>query len=191
MPASIDVRSLSSPSDLVELEHLDTTFSTDVVFEVQSAPHGFALVERSISPALRKQYHVAWDELAASSAAIVAVREGVLIGVGALKYVAWNRRAVVSHLYVDRAARGRGVGTSILRELHARANALHARCLWVETQNVNAPAIRFYESQGFVFSGLDTSLYDPQVVVGETALYFALTTNAARETVTPASRPAV
>ena len=191
MPASIEVRSLSWPSDLAELERLDTTFSTDVVYEVQSAPHGFALVERSISPALRKEYHVAWDELAASSAAIVAVREGVLIGVAALTHDAWNRRAVVSHLYVDRVARGRGIGTRLVRELHARANALNARCLWVETQNVNAPAIHFYESRGFVFCGLDTSLYDPQDIAVETALYFALTSNADRETVVPASRPAV
>lgn len=191
LPASIEVRPLSSPSDLPQLKRLDTAFSTDVVYEVQSAPHGFALVERSISPALRKQYHVAWDELAMSSATIVAVREGVVIGVAALQYVAWNRRAVVSHLYVDRAARGRGIGRRLLRELHARANALHARCLWVETQNVNAPAIRFYESFGFVLSGLDTSLYDPQDIAGETALYFALTSNAERETPAPGSRPAV
>ena len=117
---------------------------------------------------------MAWDELATSTEAIVALREGTLVGVAALEYVAWNRRGVVSHLYVDRATRQQGIGRRLLRELHARANALHARCLWVETQNVNAPAIRFYESCGFVFCGLDTSLYDPEDLGGETALFFAL-----------------
>ena len=158
MPDSIEVRALLWPSDLPQLERLDTAFSTDVVYEVHTAPHSLALVERSISPTLRKEYHVAWDQLAMGSATIVAVRHGALVGVAALEYVAWNRRAILSHLYVDREARGRGIGRTLVRELQARANALHARCLWVETQNVNAPAIRFYESCGFVFSGLDTSL---------------------------------
>ena len=171
--STIEVRSLAWPSDLAQLERLDTAFTTDVVYDVQLVPRGFVLVERSISVALQKQYHVAWDELATSTVAIVAERAGVLIGIAALKYVAWNRRAVVSHLYVDRAARGQGAGTALMRELRARANALHARCLWVETQNVNARAIRFYEACGLVFSGLDTSLYDPHDMAGETALFFA------------------
>ena len=118
-----------------------------------------------------------WDDLATSNAAIVAERKGALIGVAALKYVAWNRRAVISHLYVDRAERGQGVGTALMRELRARSRVLHARCLWVETQNVNARAVRFYERCGFVLSGLDTSLYDPRDVVGETALFFTSPTS--------------
>lgn len=174
MPTSIEVRALLWPSDLPQLERLDTGFSTDVVYQVKPAPHGFTLVEQSISPALQKQYHVAWDHLAASSASIVAVRDGVLLGVAAIEYVAWNRRAVLTHLYVDREARGRGIGRTLVQELQVLANAKHARCLWVETQNVNAAAIRFYESCGFVFSGLDTSLYDPQDNAGETALFFSL-----------------
>jgi GNAT superfamily N-acetyltransferase len=78
----------------------------------------------------------------------------------------------VSHRYVERAERGHGVGTGLLRELRDRARALHARHLWVETQNVNAPAIRFYERCGWTLSGLDTSLYDPRDIMGETALFF-------------------
>ena len=53
--------------------------------------HGFALVERSISLALRKQYHVAWDDLVKSSAALVAVHESRLLGVAGLEYVAPRR----------------------------------------------------------------------------------------------------
>ena len=191
MPAIIEVRSLSWPADLAQLERLDTAFTTDVVYDLKSAPHGFALVEQPVSPSLRKHYHVAWDELPTSSSAIVAVQEGAVIGVAALKFVAWNRRAVVSHLYVDRPARGRGIGRRLLQELHARANILRARCLWVETQNVNAPAIHFYESCGFVFSGLDTSLYDPPDIAGEMALYFTLTSIADPEAGVRSSRPAV
>ena len=73
VPDSIDVRALLWPSDLPQLERLNIAFSTDVVCEVQSAPHGFLLVERAISPSLRKQYRVDWNQLVMSSAAIVAV----------------------------------------------------------------------------------------------------------------------
>lgn len=57
-------------------------------------------------------------------------------------------------------------------EGYARAEG--ARCLWLETSNVNEPAIQFYRREGFVLCGLDQSLYDPTSDAGgETALYFA------------------
>ena len=108
------------------------------------------------------------------SATIVAVPDGILVGVAAIEYVAWNRRAILSHLYVEREARGRGIGRMLVQEIQGLANALHARCLWVETQNVNAPAIRFYESCGFAFSGLYTYLYAPHDNADEKALLFTL-----------------
>ena len=170
----MEIRPLSWPADLPQLERLDTSFSTDIVYDVQSLPHGFAIVERRVTPSLLKQYPIVWEDLRACTAAIVAEREGVLLGVAALQHVAWNRRAAVAHLYVDRPARGQGIGARLVRDLHIRAKALHARCLWVETQNMNAPAIHFYERCGFVFSGLDLSLYDPQDTAGDIALYFVL-----------------
>ena len=183
------VRALSWPSDLHQLERLDIGFSTELVYDVQSRPHGFALVERLTVPPLRKTYHVVWGDLLSDSTVIVAERENVLIGVAALQFVAWNRRAVITHLYVDSGARGQGVGACLVRELRARAAVLNARCLWVETQNVNAPAIRFYEKSGFVFSGLDMSLYDLESTGAEIALYFTFPVNRDSGHAEFASRP--
>ena len=177
----MEVRPLSWPSDLAQLAQLDTGFSTDVVYDVQSLRHGFALVERVVVPAFRKLYPITWDDLPTYSATIVAEHGGVIIGVAALQYVAWNRRAAIAHLYVDHAARRRGVGMRLVEELRGRAKALHARCLWVETQNVNAPAIHFYERCGFMLGGLDVSLYDPRHSEGEIALYFVLPSDHERE----------
>ena len=61
MTSTIEVRPLAWPSDLEQLERLDISFHTDVVFDVQVMPRGFALTERPIAPALWKQYHVAWE----------------------------------------------------------------------------------------------------------------------------------
>ncbi|MEP6619791.1 MAG: GNAT family N-acetyltransferase [bacterium] len=171
---TVIVRTLSWPTDHPQLERLDLAFHTDVVYDVQSRPRGFALVERPITPAIRKTYHVEWNELLTDSVTVVAEHENVIVGVAALRHVAWNNRAVVTHLYVDGTARGHGVGTQLVQELRKHAAGLHARCLWVETQNVNVPAIRFYEKNGFVFSGLDVSLYDPRTTGAEIALYFTL-----------------
>jgi ribosomal protein S18 acetylase RimI-like enzyme len=55
------------------------------------------------------------------------------------------------------------------------ARSVQAHCVWVETQNVNVPAISFYGRRGFRLCGLDTRLYDPAGAgAGETALFFAL-----------------
>jgi ribosomal protein S18 acetylase RimI-like enzyme len=49
-----------------------------------------------------------------------------------------------------------------------------ARCLWLETQNINYPAVRFYLHLGFQWCGLDRSLYEPgDPAASETALFFA------------------
>jgi ribosomal protein S18 acetylase RimI-like enzyme len=47
-----------------------------------------------------------------------------------------------------------------------------ARCLWLETQNVNGPAIALYLRQGFRLGGFDDTLYDPAVDPDEVALLF-------------------
>ena len=170
----IRYRPLEWPEDRAPLASLDTSFVTDVVYAVRVGPLSFTLAEQPVEPPLRKRYPVAWDELPAETQTVVAERDGRLLGVAALTVQRWNRRAVISHLYVDRGARRSGVGAGLLRELRRGAEALGARCLWVETQNVNAPAIRFYQRQGFACCGLDTTLYDPRRAPGEVAVFFAL-----------------
>jgi ribosomal protein S18 acetylase RimI-like enzyme len=91
----------------------------------------------------------------------------------ALKFETWNRRAVVWHFYIAPAYRGRGVGRALVEAAAAEAQNRNARCLWLETQNINYGAIQFYEHVGFRWCGLDMSLYDPQrVATEEIALFF-------------------
>jgi ribosomal protein S18 acetylase RimI-like enzyme len=42
---------------------------------------------------------------------------------------------------------------------------------WLETSNVNLPAVRAYERLGFRLCGLDTSLYEGTPAEGEVALF--------------------
>ncbi len=88
-----------------------------------------------------------------------------------MRFEEWNRRAVIAHLYIDARARGQGIGTRLVQELRALAIEHGARQLFVETQNVNFPAVRFYERNGFTLVGLDTSLYED---ASEMALFLAI-----------------
>ena len=87
---------------------------------------------------------------------------------------AWNRRAVLHHLYVAREARRIGLGQALVAAAIKTARDLKARCVWVETQTVNYAAVRFYRNMSFGWCGFDTSLYDPSDVgVDELALFFS------------------
>lgn len=151
------------PQDIPALAALDTSFVTDTVYRlVQDGLH-FRLAEEAVTPTLRKRYPFApfdpgerahWDH------ATVASESGRVVGFAAAQYAAWNRRAVIWHLYVAPECRGRGVGRQLLSSVEAFAQERGARCLWLETQNVNLPAVRFYLHAGFTLCGLDTSLYE-------------------------------
>jgi ribosomal protein S18 acetylase RimI-like enzyme len=167
------IRLFDPAGDVDRLRRLDTSFVTRAIYDVTRQTRGFSLTEKSIEPPLRKDYMVAWRELETASAAIVAECNERLVGLAAIKYATWNRRAVISHLYVDAAARGEGVGFLLVQDLVRRAKVFGARSLFVETQNVNFSAIQFYERCGFALVGLDVSLYDATDITHECALFFA------------------
>ena len=48
-----------------------------------------------------------------------------------------------------------------------------AHTVWLETQNVNVPAIRAYQALGFPLCGLDLTLYRGTMHDGDVALYMA------------------
>ncbi len=132
--------------------------------------------EEAVAPPLQKRYpfqpadaeeRQSWDYTA------VAEEDSTLAGFAAAQYVAWNRRVVLWHLYVAPAFRRQGVGSRLLSAVDAFARSTGARYVWLETQNVNAPAIRFYRWSGFQFCGFDATLYDLADSNEEIALFFA------------------
>jgi ribosomal protein S18 acetylase RimI-like enzyme len=164
------------PDDLAGLDRLDTSFTTDRVYRVQRDELAFRLIEEWVDPPLRKDYgpiSAVDSQLPEAECALMAEENGAPAGFAAAEYVSWNRRVIVQHLYVDSGWRRRGVGTALMNALDEFARSAGARCLWVETQNVNYAAIRFYRRSGFRLCGLDDSLYDPAGASGdEVALFF-------------------
>jgi ribosomal protein S18 acetylase RimI-like enzyme len=93
------------------------------------------------------------------SEGFVAVLDDAVVGFAATALSAWNGRLILQHMYVDRAARGSGVGTALLHAVFASDHAQEAQHAWLETQTDNVQAIRAYERMGFRIVGLDQTLY--------------------------------
>jgi ribosomal protein S18 acetylase RimI-like enzyme len=172
----LTIRPAQWPQDEAALSALDTAFETDKIYRLVREELSFRLIEETVNPPLRKQYPFRPDDLNERrnwSYTAIAEEEGTLAGFTAAEYAAWNRRTIIWHLYVMPSYRGRGVGTRLLDALDAFAQSMGARCLWLETQNVNYPAVRFYQRAGFRCCGLDESLYDPTgPAKEEIALFF-------------------
>jgi ribosomal protein S18 acetylase RimI-like enzyme len=176
----IGLREVSRPPDFENLSGFDASYSTEYIYRVSIAGMEVAIREEKLSAPIDKTYALKDVEESVSDAehTIIAEVEGRTAGFAALKYVEWNRRAHLIGLYVAPAYKGRGIGTALVQRGVEYAKTAGARCLWLETQNLNHPAIQFYLRSGFRFSGFDTSLYNPGTVLpGEIALYFAMEIN--------------
>src|SRR3989454_1702570 len=159
----IAVRPLRWTDDRAALLALDTSFTTDRIFRLKRPDNGVTLDEVAAEPPIYKSYSLAGatDVIAGHDWVQVAEYDDGFAGVASMTIEAWNRRAVLQHLYVTRGARRIGVGNALMTAAIAAARERNARCVWVETQTVNHGAVRFYQSMGFGWCGLDTSLYDP------------------------------
>ena len=67
--------------------------------------------------------------------------------------------AILWDIRVAPEARGRGVGRSLLEAAEALATAQGARWMEVETQDINAPACRFYQRAGFALRASNPTAY--------------------------------
>lgn len=174
----VAIRPLRLPDDRAALLRLDSASTSALRYRVAAAPDAFQLVEEPASPPAVLTFPLdddLDDEGRPWEHGLVAEQGGAAVGFAALRHEQWNRRVVIWHLYVDRAARGAGVGRLLLGAAADYARGRGARCLALETSSNNHPAIQFYRRMGFALCGLDMSLYDPAgPAAGETALYFAL-----------------
>jgi len=170
------LRALQWPADREALRSLDISFTTERIYEVRASGLSFALVETPVSPARHKAYGTAdeVDSLPTYDYVVVAEVDEILVGVAALSVEAWNRRAALRHIYVDAGHRGHGIGRALIEDVVREGRERQARCLWLDTQNINYAAIQFYRRLGFQFCGLDTTFYDSrESLAGEIAVFFA------------------
>lgn len=171
----VAIRAAVFPRDGVGIVTLDTSFTTDTVFDVEAPGDGFALRPRRLGAPFTKRLPL--DDLSNPERgwthAFVAEANGRLAGFAAAGLEAWNRRLTLWHLYVRPDLRRRGVGRRLVGEIEALGRQLGARNVWLETSNFNAPAVAAYRALGYALTGIDTTLYDGTPAEGEIALFLS------------------
>jgi ribosomal protein S18 acetylase RimI-like enzyme len=172
---ALRIRALDRQSDRAAVEAIDTAFETDSVFDMQLLERGISLLERPLERPLVKRYSIGevFAPWASWQSGWVA-EDGHVVGVAAVEYAPWHRRLVLWFLYIEPAARRRGVGRALLAEVEAHARAVGATHVWLETSNVNVPGVRAYNRLGYTLCGADALYYGPYMP-GESALYLAKT----------------
>ena len=170
----MNVRPADWSRDADGIRAIDTSFTTDRVYRFGRAKSGFEFALPLVTCApLTKSYPL--PDADPGDGAFVAEVDGAVVGFAQVEAPSWNGRAAVPALYVAPQHRGKGVGRALVAALAAQARSAQARCLFVETQNVNYPAVQFSLATGFYLCGLDKSFYDPIELPGEFAVFFART----------------
>jgi GNAT superfamily N-acetyltransferase len=172
---SLLIRAARLPEDAPAIAAIDTSFTTDLIYDVEATPHGLALIDRRLAAPLTKRFPL--DDLSSDDRpwphAFVAEEGGRCAGFAAAAFEPWNRRLTLWHLYVDAPARGRGVARRLVDRIAALGRELGARHIWLETSNLNAPGAAAYLALGFTLTGADLTLYDATPAEGEVALFFS------------------
>ncbi len=178
------VRRADFPGDVAGIAAIDTAFTTSQVYDVNVSGDALRLLVRDLDSPLTKRFPL--DNLTSSARpfdhAWVAMDGEACVGFAATSFSGWNRRLVIWHLYVQPAARRRGVAREFLRSIEDHAVACGARNLWLETSSFNMPGVAAYRALGFSLTGIDLTLYDGTLAEGEFALFFS------RAVVLPVSR---
>lgn len=179
---------LARPGDSEALARLDGSFTTDSVFEVTATGEGFRIRERPVDPPIHKVFPDDEDDDEGAGEhedregdgsdpglvrTVVAFDGKELCGFVETAFSPWNSRLTIADIEVAPEWRGKGVGRTLMNFAFDFAKERGASHVWLEVSNVNAPAVRAYLRMGFVFCGLDTSLYDGTQSAGEQALFMS------------------
>ena len=171
----IAIREARLPDDADAIEAIDTSFTTYVTYDVEASGEGFVLRERSLASPLTKRFPL--DDVRADdrpwSHGVLAEDGAECLGFAACGFEAWNRRLTLWHLYVQGAARGRGIARRLVEAVVDVGRDLGARHLWLETSSLNVPGVAAYRALGFTLTGIDATLYDGTPAEGEVALFFS------------------
>ncbi|WP_434419306.1 GNAT family N-acetyltransferase [Nannocystis pusilla] len=169
------LRPIRWPDDAPRLQDFDASYSTSNIFMPEIVGTSVVLRETGLAVPFHKTYAPETLVEAVATAAFAVAAEsasGALDGFAAVQLQRWNRSAELSALFVAPSSRGRGIGRALLTAALDFARSERVRCLTLETQTSNLPAIRFYQRMGFRFCGIHTALYDPVAVAPEEVAVF-------------------
>lgn len=169
------IREMDRERDHAGVAAIDTSFTTDRIFDVVVAERSITLVERVLERPLVKRYPIddAFAHWASWETAFVAVEDERIVGFAAIEYAFWHARLVLWHLYVSPERRRSGIGRALLDRVEAHGRTLGAKRVWLETSNVNVPGIAAYARLGYTLCGADVHYYEATATASEQAIYLS------------------
>ncbi|KQT21530.1 streptothricin acetyltransferase [Chryseobacterium sp. Leaf405] len=93
-----------------------------------------------------------------------------LIGWAVCDFRNWNNSLFIKNILVSEKFRGQNTGKLLIKKINREARELQCRIVELETQNTNYYAIKFFQKAGFIFTGINTKLYNDST---ETALFMS------------------
>ncbi len=173
--------------DVVRLPEIDTSFISDAVLQVEKTEDGLGvswrLAELPLSKPSKRGWNDAWGEETAQiikwlenerGIHLLAERSGRPVGLLNVEPEDWNQTARVWNILVDRDHRGCGLGRTFIERAVAWARERGFRALWLEAQNDNINACRFYKHVGFYISGIRDDFYtNDDIGRGQVAIFWS------------------
>lgn len=168
----LNVREIDRQTDAAALQRLDTSFTSEFVYRVTGGCDELHLDCVSIPSPYRKSFTIdledpPWDH------GYVAEEDGSPVGFIAMRFESWNRRLVITHLYVDSSQRRRGIARLLIERAIDWGRDRGALIGWVETSNRNFPGVQIYRRLGFEICGFDVTHYRGTPHKEEFALFLA------------------
>jgi ribosomal protein S18 acetylase RimI-like enzyme len=168
-----DVRDVNVAEDTIALLNLDTSFSSDHIFQVDGPQDGAIRLKSVAVPEPITLQLPFLMEAEPWQRGWVATRGHDIAGFMAVEYRAWNRRLVIWHLYVDRPHRRAGAGNALMDRAIGHGRELGATTAWLETSNLNGVGIEAYRKMGFDICGFDLTHYRGTQSEGQFAVFLS------------------
>ena len=135
-------------------------YVTDRFYDVKLLDGGFQLKLTECEPMKKGFSDELFSQWLEEPVVYGAFRGNELLGFVEGSRESWHNLFRISNIYVEKHARGRGIGTRLMERMieHARENGVF-RGVVLETQSCNYPAICMYKKLGFALSRIDIGEY--------------------------------
>lgn len=149
-------------SNRADLNRCDNSFTAEAELCLHAEDGRISYTVRPVPPYVKRYGPEVYDAAAYISqsdhVAWLAYVGGQLAG-QILVHENWNRFAIIWDIAVDPPYRRHGVGRRLIEQAIRWARERGLPGVMLETQHINVPACRLYESCGFVLGGFDGYLY--------------------------------
>ncbi|MBR3841056.1 MAG: GNAT family N-acetyltransferase [Erysipelotrichales bacterium] len=135
-------------------------YDSNKIYEVSRDSLSFIIKTKEVPLYTKKFIDTLFEEWIDNPVAYGMFEDDKLIGVIELGDESYASRLRIQELWVDKAYRRNGIGHKLMDKAIEYAREHQYQRVILETQNVNYPAMCFYQKYGFTLIGLTTTEYD-------------------------------